>query len=362
MRKGVTKEEIEQKIREAVRLEEKPHLAFTSSVIKQGENGVVLDMRLQVSQDGRVERRFYRKPFAMVKESGNYAEETFRRLRNTSTGRTDQEVDLEQYMAELRTIGVPENVIRRKVRDGIMKYTSKVTDGTLIRPAEVRADVRRRNREKQSKWFDREGNERPVLVVEEGMRRHAHQALSRLQRSGAVTALPGIPLVVERHAAREHQLLAPRNRIDVHCKGRNQGELCMRNVGGQCNGECIKRSVVYELKCRRCESNTVYIGETSRALGQRLAEHRADYIARRETSWAWHHVQRRHDGEQNLFGADFKVSNCQKERGAFRRPLREEVLITRCHRKNLGELLNDQTGFNSARDLVEVNAAVQDRS
>ena len=85
-------------------------------------------------------------------------------------------------------------------------------------------------------------------------------------------------------------------------------------------------------------------------------------MARRETSWAWHHVQRRHDGEQNLFGADFKVSNCQKERGAFRRPLMEEVLITRCHRKNLGELLNDQTGFNSARDLVEVNAAVQDRS
>ena len=63
LRKGVSKEEIEQKIREAVRLEEKPHLAFTSNVIRQGENGVVLDMRLQVNQDGRVERRFYRKAF-----------------------------------------------------------------------------------------------------------------------------------------------------------------------------------------------------------------------------------------------------------------------------------------------------------
>merc|ERR1711867_112939 len=44
-----------------------------------------------------------------------------------------------------------------------------------------------------------------------------------------------------------------------------------------------------------------YIGETSRALDQRLAEHENVYIGRKETSWAWHHVERGHDDEHNRF-------------------------------------------------------------
>ena len=166
-------------------------------------------------------------------------------------------------------------------------------------------------------------------------------------------ALPGVPLVVERHAAMEYQLLAPRNSVDVHCKKRNRGELCMKDVGGDCNGECVKRSVVYELRCLRCNLDTRYIGETSRALGQRIAEHEADYIGRREASWAWHHVERKHEGEQNRFGEDFKVVQRTREKGAFRRPLREEVCITRWNRMNR-ELLTDHTGFSAARDLLEV--------
>ena len=354
VQKGVNKEELERTILEAAKIEEKPHITFTVSVVKPGETGVALDLKLSVKQDGTVQRRFYKKPFAMVKETGNYAEETFRRLRNTTTGRRDQEEDLEQYMAQLRMLGVPEKVIRKRVRSGILKYTAKVEDGTLIRTHEARAIVRRENRKIRKSWFDGEGRERPVLIVEEGMRKQAHRALTRLQGDGVLRALPGIPLVVERHAAKEHQLLAPKNTVEVHCKRDMRGELCMRNVGGQCKGECVKRSVVYEVKCLRCSRDTSYIGETSRALGQRIAEHAADYMARQETSWAWHHVQNRHQGEQNLFGQDFEVVRCHREKGAFRRPLREEVTITKRKRDHAGLLLNDHTAFNAARDLFEI--------
>ena len=351
--KGVSKDELERVVSEATKIEEKPHLKFTANVVKPGESGVVLDMTLSVKLDGTIQRRFYKKPFAMVKQSGSYVEETFRRLRNTTTSRKDQEEDLEQYMAQLRTLGISERTIRNSVVAGIRKYNEKVVDGSLIRNADDRAAARRENRRKKDRWFDKEGKERPVLVVEEGTKQKALHELKRLQSGGVLQALPGVPLVVERHAAMEYQLLAPRNSVDVHCKKRNRGELCMKDVGGDCNGECVKRSVVYELRCLRCNLDTRYIGETSRALGQRIAEHEADYIGRREASWAWHHVERKHEGEQNRFGEDFKVVQCTREKGAFRRPLREEVCITRWSRMNR-ELLNDHTGFSAARDLLEV--------
>ena len=84
-----------------------------------------------------------------------------------------------------------------------------------------------------------------------------------------------------------------------------------------------------------------------------MAEHAAHYMERHESSWAWHHVRSQHRGEQNLFGQDFEVVRCQKEIGAFRRSLREEVTITKIKREHVGALLNDHTDFNSARDLLE---------
>ena len=63
----------------------------------------------------------------MVKETANHAEETFHRLRHTTTGKKDQE-ELEIYMAQLRMPGIPENLIRKRVRSGILKYTYKVKE------------------------------------------------------------------------------------------------------------------------------------------------------------------------------------------------------------------------------------------
>ena len=56
-----------------------------------------------------------------------------------------------------------------------------------------------------------------------------------------------------------------------------------------------------------------------------------------------------------MFGQDFEVVRCHKEKGAFRRPLREEVVITKMKKERVGCSLNDHTDFNAARDLLEVN-------
>ena len=111
------------------------------------------------------------------------------------------------------------------------------------------------------------------------------------------------------------------------------------------------RSVVYELKCTKCDA--VYIGETSRALCQRLAEHKKEYSDKKDTSWAWHHIRSEHQGSQSTFGRDFRLVGCTKAASAFRRQLLEEVTITRRRRSGRMMILNDQLEFNTARDLLE---------
>ena len=56
------------------------------------------------------------------------------------------------------------------------------------------------------------------MIDEQGMKIMGHCTLARLQGYGVLRALPGVPLVVEGHAAKEHQLLAPKNIVEFHCK------------------------------------------------------------------------------------------------------------------------------------------------
>ena len=120
----------------------KPHLKFTVQVVRQGEKGTALDLQLSVQEDGTVQRIFYMKPIAEVKDNANIAEETFRRLRNTSTGQTEQTNILEEYMSRLKAVGVSVHRIRRDVAKGIQKYVRLKEQGTLIRSNETRAEVR----------------------------------------------------------------------------------------------------------------------------------------------------------------------------------------------------------------------------
>ena len=351
--KGTSNQALKDCINEALISLPKPHLKFTVQVVRQGEKGTALDLQLCVQEDGSVQRQFYMKPIAEVKDNANIAEETFRRLRNTSTGQEDQTRILEEYMSRLKFIGVHEERIRRDVAKGIQKYVRLKNQGDLIRNNETRASVRRRNKKEKQQWTDQNGLLRPLLITEEGLKFAAQRRMKKAQREDLMSAQPGKPFVVERYARREYEIMGPKNQVDLHCRQGTAKELCMKKVGGECQGQCIMRSVVYELKCMKCEA--VYIGETSRALSQRLAEHEKDYRDKKDTSWAWHHLRSEHRGTQSTFGRDFTLVKCTKASSAFRRQLLEEVMITRRRRASDGTILNDHLEFNTARDLLEEN-------
>ena len=349
--RGTTTETLKDHIKEALSGTSKAHLQFTMQIVREGEEGVALDLKLKVREDGMIMRQFYMKDFAEVKDNANFAEETFRRLRNTSTGHEDQVKVIEEYMVRLKMIGVDEKKIRKGITKGIEKYNRLKAEGNIIRNIETRIQVRRQNKNQRHEWFDADGSERPLLIVEEGSKICAQRRLNKAKREGLLRAQPGRPFVVEKHAQKEFELLAPKNNIELHCKPGLSDEACMKELNGECEGRCVARSVVYELQCRRCKA--VYVGETSRSFGQRLAEHNRDYRTRLENTWAWNHVMKDHQGTQHEFGVDFKLVGCKKMASAFRRQLMEEVVITKRKRTNGLKLMNDQLEFNSARDLTE---------
>ena len=230
----------------------------------------------------------------------------------------------------------------------------------MIRSNETRAEVRRNNKKQKKQWTEHNGVIRPLLITEEGQKFAAQRRLKKAQNLALMSAQPGRPFVVERYARREHQILAPKNHVEYHCKQNIASELCMKEVGGECQGQCTMRSVVYEIKCTRCRA--IYIGETSRALGQRIAEHNKEYINRKDTSWAWHHISNEHQGTQDTFGKDFTIVGCTKTSSAFRRQLLEEATITKRRRSRNVTILNDQLEFNTARDLLEDNSSGEGRA
>ena len=350
--RGTTNEVLTRHIEQALNGTSKEHLQFTTQIVRVGEEGAALDLKLKVREDGIIMRQFYMKEFAEVKENANFSEETFRRLRNTSTGHEDQTKILEEYMARLKLIGANEQHIRRGITKGIDKYNRLKEEGNLIRNRETRIRIRNENRNERKQWFDEEGNERPLLIVEEGSKICAQRRLNKAKRVGLLRAQPGKPFVVEKHAQKEFELLAPRSTVELHCKQGLSDETCMKALNGECEGRCVTRSVVYELQCCRCKAT--YVGETSRSFGQRLAEHNRDYRTRKDNTWAWDHVMKEHRGLQNDFGADFKLIGNKKVTSAFRRQLMEEVIITKRKRTVGWKLLNDQLEFNSARDLTEI--------
>ena len=247
--------------------------------------------------------------------------------------------------------GLSEQGVQRNIDKGIEKYRRLAQEGRLLRDAATRANVHRQKKIKQTQWRDDLNLIRPMLIVEEGSAYEAHRILLKAQHQGLLWAQPGRPMAVERHATKEFQLMAPRNKTEFHCRPNLATEVCLQNLGGECQGQCVMRSVVYELECKRCRA--MYIGETSRSLGQRLSEHNAEYIGKKESSWAWQHVQHAHNSQQDTFGNDFKLVKAVKERSAFRRQLREEVTITMRRRRGV-MLMNDHLEFNNARDLAEV--------
>ena len=62
-----------------------------------------------------------------------------------------------------------------------------------------------------------------------------------------------------------------------------------KNFGGARSSPCLARNLVYKISC--CMCNQVYIGETSRRIGDRLKEHETQ-----AQSWVHQHFKSFHEG------------------------------------------------------------------
>ena len=98
---------------------------------------------------------------------------------------------------------------------------------------------------------------------------------------------------------------------------------CGRPDCGLCGDEdskgqnCRRRNVTYTNTCKICEKKgvkSVYIGETSRSLKERQAEHLNDAQEKKEQSHMWQHSSGEHEGETS-----FKCKILRSEKSAFER-------------------------------------------
>ena len=68
------------------------------------------------------------------------------------------------------------------------------------------------------------------------------------------------------------------------------------NVGRSNKCNCLVKNVVYGIYCKKCK-RIVYVGETSRTVGERLKEHMADVRLGRDRAVAHHFRGEGHDIE-----------------------------------------------------------------
>ena len=94
--------------------------------------------------------------------------------------------------------------------------------------------------------------------------------------------------------------------------------------------DCSKRSILYQNQCLTCseESSTtkVYIGESSRSLYERAAEHHSAFRGKKEDNHMYKHCELEHKGRDDI---KFEFSILGTYRDALSRQIAEAVRVRR---------------------------------
>ena len=94
--------------------------------------------------------------------------------------------------------------------------------------------------------------------------------------------------------------------------------------------DCSKRGILYQNKCLTCSeegnTNKVYIGESSRSLYERAAEHHRDFKGKKEDSHMHKHCELEHEGREDII---FQFSILGTYRDALSRQIAEAVSVRR---------------------------------
>ena len=199
-------------------------------------------------------------------------------------------------------------------------------DGTrpLHRPHDWHAEERRIDkRKKKNSWATRGGHTAPIIVpaTPDG------ELAALLKQIAEEESVGGLKFkVVEKGGRMVENMVQKSN--PTATPGCNATDCLACRRGGGKGGNCRKGNIQYEMACRLCpdDGKCAYIGETSRNLYTRGAEHVGKYETGNCDSFMVKHLEEKHRGEEADF--DAKVTGVFKD--CLTRQVSEGVQIRRC--------------------------------
>ena len=215
-------------------------------------------------------------------------------------------------------------------------------------------EYRRTTKKERKKQESRTIAQKTVLFVEHTKKGELAAELRTLLSRLAPTLKFGIK-VVERTGTALRNLFSQGSLWDGTKCGREEKDCITCHQECEVLPPCTRVSLVYENICTRCNPDargkkdvkkikedppSIYIGETSRSIQERLAEHHADLKNRRERSHMLKHQVLHHNKEDT----PFVMRAVSYHRSALSRQTAEAVRIMR--RGGEGAILNSKGEFN----------------
>ena len=304
----------------------------------------ILDMKVWIERSsGNIMFQHYEKPTA----SGNimhantaqavtcrnsvHTQEIMRRLLNSSPLLDwDSSVApvLSEYMLRMMQHGYPQQYRVDTLRRALRIYDHMVEEDRkevrpLYRPKSWNITARRKEKQKKKyEWSTKGGHIAPIFVPPTPNGELANS----LKRIADDEAELGVHFkIVETGGISMRSILQRSNPLQtIDC----DNDDCLpcktgRGAGGDCEGGGIN----YEIECQLCpdDSQSVYIGESSRNLYTRSKEHLQVYRQGINTSFIAKHQDSHHSGQE----PEYKAKVVTRTRDCLSRQVREAVLIRR---------------------------------
>ena len=362
-----------------------------------------LDTCIRVNKDNKVEYQYYEKPMVSTKtvqlksamdensKMNILANDMRRRLLNTNEGLGEAVIGavVDQYAVKLMSSGYGKEQTRKIIKNGIKGYErkkmSRMKRGLSLRSTAEKSmkDRYKKKLLEKSNWYKKrrihenddekpnprsrkpvkkEAKEKPrlepktILFVEHTRNGELATRLREATRRLEQTIGFGIR-VVERAGAPLKNSFSVGNLWDNMKCGREDCVPCEQ--GAEKLQPCFKASVVYENVCQTCNPGaepgkdqveirsdipTIYVGETSRSLHERMREHWGANEKKKDNSHMFrHHLNEHGGGEEPKFMARI----VQYHKSAPSRQLGEAVRIMR--RGGQGSILNSKSEYDRCR-------------
>ena len=357
-----------------------------------------LDTNIRVENDNTILFKFYKKPesaknvvhqsTAMEENSKMkiLANDVMRRMKNTCErmGPGEKRRIIDDYAQELCNSGYSIDQVRRVLISGIKGFESKrrrcqELGERLRRTGKMSKNTRvMKKLTAKSSWFKGNKDKKPeydgrqkgktkkmknlscdqgrvktktiIFVEQTEMGKLAKALREVMERIAPILGFNA--KIVERTGVSLKNLVQPRVEEGTIC-GREDCIPC--NQGGDHHPPCTRRGAVYENICAVCNKGagdkrdpkeletttpTVYVGETSRSIKERVGQHWADYAGRETKSHILKHQLLTHQGEE----PEFIVRAVSFHKTALDRQVSEAVRIRRIGGE--GRVLNSKAEFN----------------